>query len=83
VVGIVAVVLLISGAVGCGPGDSSATDNTGGAGGSGGSGGGPVCPDDPADVDGAVPEACGIWVSAGLGNDANDGTTKRRSAERR
>lgn len=69
VVGVVALGLL-SCAVGCSPSDST-TDNTGGAGGSGGA---PACPDDPADVDGDVPQVCGIWASAGMGNDANDGT---------
>ncbi len=32
----------------------------------------PTCPDDPAY--GLVPEKCGIWVSAGKGDDTNDGT---------
>ena len=63
--------VVVPGAVGCGPGESSSTDGTGGGGGDGG-GGGPVCPEDPAE--GPVPEECGIWVSASLGNDGNAGT---------
>jgi len=79
-----AIGLVVLGAVavvGCGTGDTSTagggtggtsgTGGTGGTGGSGGSGGGIVCPDDPAA--GAVPEACGIWVSVSQGDDANDG----------
>jgi hypothetical protein len=75
--------LTVLGALGCGTGQtgSSAAGSagTGGDGGSGsagssgssGSGGSPVCPDDPAD--GPVPEACGVWVSASMGDDANEG----------
>ena len=34
--------------------------------------GDPPCPNDP--VEGPVAESCGIWVSAGQGDDANNGT---------
>lgn len=55
--------------VGCGT-DPSGTSG-GGSGGSTGTGGASPC-DDPAN--GPVPETCGIWVSASLGDDANPGT---------
>ena len=36
---------------------------------------GPGCPEDPAEAPGGeVPAECGVWVSASLGDDANDGT---------
>ena len=38
-------------------------------------GGEPSCPADPADAPhGEVPARCGVWVSASLGNDKNDGS---------
>lgn len=37
--------------------------------------GAPSCPEDPADAGGGdIPAECGIWVSASLGDDANDGS---------
>lgn len=66
--------------VGCGvdPGDSSGGGGSAGSGdpgggGTGGSGGtGLQCPDDPAL--GPVAPECGIWVSAGKGDDTAEGT---------
>lgn len=35
----------------------------------------PACPEDPADVPGGeIPADCGVWVSASLGDDGNEGT---------
>ncbi len=79
-------VLGVVGAVGCDAGETTTagtagtagtsgtagTGGTGGAGGTGGTGGGLVCPEEPSL--GPVAEGCGIWVSVGQGNDANEGT---------
>lgn len=81
-----AAVLMTLSAMGCGTGETASSAGTAGSGGggdggstgaagsggSGGSGGGSMCPDDPAD--GPVAEACGIWASASMGDDANEGT---------
>lgn len=80
--------LVMLGALGCGVGATESSGNTAGSSGdagsggaagssssSGGSGGGaPVCPDVPWQSKQPVPEACGIWVSISLGDDANEGT---------
>ena len=61
---------VLCGALGCDSGAS--TEGGGGTGGDGGAGGGVVCPGDP--LEGPIPEDCGVWVSAGQGDDANEGT---------
>ena len=77
-------VLVMLGATGCqyscaddftcpvwgGAGGTGGQEATGG----GGAGGGLVCPDDPADVEERIPEECGVWVSASMGDDSNAGT---------
>lgn len=81
----IGLVLLGPGALGCDSGETTTggtagtggMPGTGGAGGSsgaGGAGGGLSCPEDPAE--GSVAEGCGIWVSIGKGDDANEGTTQ-------
>ncbi len=66
----VVAIMVCLGVVGCGPGETSA--GAAGAAGSGGSGGMSGCPDEPQD--GPASDECGIWVSASMGQDANDGT---------
>ena len=67
---LVAAIVVCLGVIGCAgpPGESS----TGAAGSAGSGGTTPGCPDDP--LLGPVKEECGIWVSAGMGKDTNDGT---------